>query len=231
MKVSGIYKIENLLNGKVYIGQSKDLFARYAQHFNNGLKINAKNHLYYSMNKYGIENFSFQILKITYDLDYWERFFIGWYKSYDFNLGYNLTDGGQKTNRRKDDFKYSDELKLKMSKKAKERWANPIYRENILESQRRGKLSEEGRRNRSEATKNMWETGKFKDQGKKISNTVKGRLKSEETKLKMKEASKLRELKHRNDYEDYILMGGELSYRQFSSHYKNGKNDLLGEIR
>lgn len=30
---SGIYKITNMLNGKVYVGQSKNIFVRKRQHF------------------------------------------------------------------------------------------------------------------------------------------------------------------------------------------------------
>lgn len=230
MRVSGIYKIENLLNGKVYIGQSKDLFLRYSQHFSNALIGKNNSHLYYSMNHYGINNFSFQILMMTYDLDYWERFFIYWYRSDDFEFGYNLTTGGQKGNRRKDDYHYPEEIKKKMSEKAKERWQMLDYRENILKRQHEGKWTDEGRKNRSEATKKMWENGKFKEQSRKISETMKGVKKSEETKLKMKESSRIREQKHRNDYSIYILNNGELNYNEFCRHYKNGKNDLLEEI-
>ena len=34
-QVSGIYKIENLINHKVYIGQSKNIYARWKQHKRN----------------------------------------------------------------------------------------------------------------------------------------------------------------------------------------------------
>ena len=229
MKISGIYKIENIINGKVYIGQSKDLFKRYDQHFCNAVKHSDKSYLYYSMNNHGIENFTFQILKITFDLDYWEKFFIYWYKSNDSKFGYNLTNGGQKNSEKKNIFSYSDEIKLKMSKKAKERWSDPIYRRDILESQRIGRCTNEGRKNRSEATKKMWESGKFSEQAKKISEKVKGRKKSQETKLKMKKSAKLRELKHQEDYAIYISRGVDLNYVDFHKHYKKGKNDLLGE--
>ena len=33
LPVSGIYKITNLLNGKVYVGQSQNVFERKIQHF------------------------------------------------------------------------------------------------------------------------------------------------------------------------------------------------------
>ena len=31
-KICGIYKIENLVNGKVYIGQSVDIYKRWIEH-------------------------------------------------------------------------------------------------------------------------------------------------------------------------------------------------------
>ena len=38
-KISGIYKIENLINHKVYIGQSKDINKRWSRHRSNEHKI------------------------------------------------------------------------------------------------------------------------------------------------------------------------------------------------
>lgn len=60
---SGIYKIENLINGKIYIGSCKDFYKRYHNHFSK-LKLNKhfSKHLQSSFNKYGQENFKFQIL-------------------------------------------------------------------------------------------------------------------------------------------------------------------------
>ena len=90
--ISGIYKIENLINHKVYIGQSKNIYKRWKSHINSYEKI--KKYLYSSMRKYGIENFSFEILIETYDLNYWEMFLIQIYKSNDKNYGYNRNKGG-----------------------------------------------------------------------------------------------------------------------------------------
>lgn len=89
-KISGIYKIENLINHKVYIGQSKDINTRWNRHRTNEHNI----HLKRAFEKYGIENFSFEILIETYDLDYWEIFLIQIYHATDDRFGYNLTIGG-----------------------------------------------------------------------------------------------------------------------------------------
>jgi group I intron endonuclease len=97
--VIGIYKIENLINHKVYIGQSKDILLRWKSHKNSifvdFLKIK-NHHLYKSFRKYGIKNFSFEIVKKCKkeDLNDLESFFIRVYASWHRNYGYNKTFGG-----------------------------------------------------------------------------------------------------------------------------------------
>lgn len=64
--VSGIYKIENLITHKVYIGQSVNIYHRWLAHKSNSINKNStqyNKHLYSAMRKYGIENFSFEIIK------------------------------------------------------------------------------------------------------------------------------------------------------------------------
>lgn len=60
---SGVYKITNLVNNKIYIGSSKSLRGRKATHFSSLLKN--KHHSIYlqrAFNKYGINNFNFDII-------------------------------------------------------------------------------------------------------------------------------------------------------------------------
>jgi len=60
---SGIYKITNEINGKFYIGSTKDLNRRKKDHFR--LLKKGVNHsviLQKAVNKYGIDNFKFEIL-------------------------------------------------------------------------------------------------------------------------------------------------------------------------
>lgn len=101
----GIYKIENLINGKVYIGQSVDIKERWNEHklINSRTSKEAlkkqKYPLYLAFQKYGLENFSFEILEecSLEELDMKEQFYIKKYNSYiDFpnSNGYNLTLGG-----------------------------------------------------------------------------------------------------------------------------------------
>ena len=62
-KDSGIYQIKNLINGKIYIGQSVRLYKRRRHHFED-FKHNrhGNTHLRNSVNKYGVENFKFSVL-------------------------------------------------------------------------------------------------------------------------------------------------------------------------
>ena len=229
--ISGIYKIENLINHKIYIGQSKDVMIRCKQHFDNAKKGYGKSYLYYAMRHDGIDNFSFEVIKETYDLDYWEKFFIYWYRSYESDFGYNLTTGGQKNSKRTDNYVYPQEVKDKMKERALENWKIPGYHDKIVEAQNRGKRTEEFHKKRSEATLNQWKSGNFKNQAKKLSDYWTGFKRSEETKKKMKQSSVLREKRHSQDYELYISLGGELNRREFVRYYKKGINTLLEEMK
>ena len=93
----GIYKIQNLLNNKVYVGQSNNILRRWKDHKTNAFNSNDHNyntHLYRSIRKYGLQNFSFEILEecSTSELDAREIYWISYYNS--FFEGYNLTMGG-----------------------------------------------------------------------------------------------------------------------------------------
>ena len=58
----GIYKITNLINNKFYIGSSSDLKKRLYEHRRElNLGVHANKHLQSAWNKYGEENFKFEI--------------------------------------------------------------------------------------------------------------------------------------------------------------------------
>lgn len=90
---TGIYKITNLINNKVYIGSSAlDYKARFRQHrylLKNNKHFNT--HLQAAYNKYGEENFKFSIVEYC-DVDVLyekENYYIKEYKSTDITFGYN----------------------------------------------------------------------------------------------------------------------------------------------
>lgn len=95
-----IYRIKNLINGKMYIGQTSKLYVndRWAQH-RCSARAGKSGYLYNAIRKYGEENFEFKVLlhNIPIDkLDFYEQLWIKKFNTRNPN-GYNLTDGGEGT--------------------------------------------------------------------------------------------------------------------------------------
>ena len=91
--IKAIYKITNLINNKIYIGQTVHPEKRWWEH-----KQRAKTHydnypIHLAINKYGAKNFSFEILEWTKQYDDEEARLIQEYNSISPN-GYNLIKGG-----------------------------------------------------------------------------------------------------------------------------------------
>lgn len=97
MKVSGIYAIKNLINNKIYIGQSIDIKRRCNTH---RYKLNHLKHpnkyLQKEWIKYGKENFIFEIIEKCDDilLKEKEKYWIKYYNTTNINKGYNIKIGG-----------------------------------------------------------------------------------------------------------------------------------------
>lgn len=86
--ITGIYKIINTINNKIYIGQTNDFEKRIKQH----KFCKKRKPLYLAFLKYGIDNFNFEMIEecAIADLDEREAFYLNLYKSYERELGYNL---------------------------------------------------------------------------------------------------------------------------------------------
>ena len=64
MKICGIYKITNTITGNFYIGSSKDVKRRWKSHkWPSKWNKYPNNSMYLDMQKYGVENFVFEILE------------------------------------------------------------------------------------------------------------------------------------------------------------------------
>ena len=64
MKISGIYKITNVITGDFYIGSSNDINRRWRAHkCPSTWKKCPNNPMYLVMRKYGIENFVFEVIE------------------------------------------------------------------------------------------------------------------------------------------------------------------------
>lgn len=91
-KVSGIYKITFIKNGKIYIGKSVDIAERIKQHIKSSLGIDslAKTQFYEVMKVNGAESFTFELLeevpkdRLLERESYWIKFYET--DSYGFNM-------------------------------------------------------------------------------------------------------------------------------------------------
>ena len=91
-----IYKITNTINQKVYIGKTlKTVEKRWQEHIRDSRKRDEeKRPLYSAFKKYGIENFSIEVIEECESsiLEEREKYWIEFYGS--FKYGYNATTGG-----------------------------------------------------------------------------------------------------------------------------------------
>lgn len=95
-----VYKVTNLINGKVYVGQTNG---------NNKYYLGSGSIILKAIKKYGRENFKKEILEecdTQQQLDDREIFWISFYKSNE--IGYNIMEGGNGG-------AHSEETKIKMS--------------------------------------------------------------------------------------------------------------------
>ena len=97
---TGIYKITNKINNKVYIGQSVNVEERLREHQLRAFRSPETNKeynkaLYQAIRKYGVENFTYElILKCSKEeLDRYEHQYIILYQSNKSDKGYNETSG------------------------------------------------------------------------------------------------------------------------------------------
>lgn len=167
---SGIYKISNTQNEKIYIGSSRNVTGRIREHFSRLNKLNHKNSkLMQDYRECGKESFKSEIIeecpvdKLIQREDYW----IKELDSMNQNKGYNMKDASQTV--------FNEEICNKISVKKIESWKNPKYREI------RSRQSKEFMNNpiikkfTSERTKKQWENIKIRNSIIKKLNSVKNK--------------------------------------------------------
>lgn len=135
-----IYKFVNLINNKVYIGQTrKQLRERLAHHV---WQMNSSpSYFHKALAKYGLSNFDISILETCEnpeDLNGLEVYWIDYYKSTDRDKGYNLTSGGSNIvyNHNNRHYVETEETRKKRSESAKKKWKDPEYRKRYKKSRK-----------------------------------------------------------------------------------------------
>lgn len=190
----GVYKITNRINKKIYIGSTSDLNKRKRVHFNTLNKNTHRNkHLQNSFNKYGEENFTFEVIEVcdkTYLLER-EQYYIDLFNSYNPKIGYNIVSkAGNMLG-----FRHSEETKKKISNANSGENNYMFGKTHTIEV--RQKISELAKGNKNcvgfkhtkQSRENMSKGAKGKvlsdETRQKISLKNKGKKRSKETKLKI----------------------------------------------
>jgi len=129
-----IYKITNLVNYKIYIGQTiKTIDERWYEHI--WYSKNKSNiHLYNSIKKYGIKNFKIKELLKCYnqeDLDFFEDYYIVVWDTMNPEKGYNKMRGGWGFH------SFSSEINIRRTESYKKYLSNPDNKNKIIERNRK----------------------------------------------------------------------------------------------
>lgn len=177
----GIYKITNKINGKCYIGQSVDIERRFNEHKN--CKVDKP--LYRAFKKYGIDNFTFEILEecSQEELNEKEIYYIVFYNSTTDGNGYNLEHGGEFK-----DIVLCEESKIKQVEHYKKTIEN-MLKEKFVEwhkkigAKHKGKIVSQEQRDK--ISKKLKEYFKDENVRKNLSEKHKGKVLSLSTRLKM----------------------------------------------
>lgn len=158
-----IYKHTNLINGKIYIGQTcKKPEYRWGA---NGCRYENCPKFWNAIQKYGWDNFSHEIIEVNLTQEQANEREIYWIAFYDsFHNGYNMTEGGQNwpdwtEEKRKQQSEMvrelwqNEEYKQKHSQKAKEKWQDPEFREKQIKTRN----SPNFKQKMSQKRKELWE--------------------------------------------------------------------------
>lgn len=207
----GIYCIRNILNGKRYIGKSKNIERRFWGHKNSfknykkepeRYKRRVNRHLANAVVKYGIENFAFEILQefdeINEDLlADTEIFWMEFYNTTDRDFGYNLMkDSSQKV------IVHAETRAILSEHNQGE--GNPNYG-NYWTNEMKESMSEIKKRQFAVGTYDFMKTPEWKE---KLSNWGKETWKDEDKKNTM--ARKVAEITSTLRFEQYDKVTGEL---------------------
>lgn len=144
-----IYKITNLVNGKVYIGQTtKTVLDRWKKHLDAARYGKYQTYLYNAIRKYGVGSFTIDEIDIAKDHEDINNKECVWIEKLDSlnPNGYNIRSGGNQS-------PFAQETKDKISASTKKQMQDPLARERISKAQKGRLRTDEQKRNMSLAKK------------------------------------------------------------------------------
>lgn len=184
----GIYMIKNLITNQLYIGQSVNIERRWGEHCN--LKDMKYSYIERAIKKYGVKNFSLEVIEKVNDVSFLnerEQYWIRFYNTYKDKNHYNLTPGGDFNPMLLPDVvdklrgrHLSDETKNKISIAHMGKKLSPEHRKKISEGNKGKTFSKETCNKISQSKKGYHHTDKTK---KKISKSRTGIKMSHESNL------------------------------------------------
>jgi group I intron endonuclease len=150
--VSGIYAIENTVNGKIYIGQAQDVYRRWHAHMTASRAGKMARKLMNAWRKYGEQSFRFFVVErcAVADLDTREQ---AWIDTFDaVNSGYNVspTAGSVRGT------KQTDERRKLTAERVKAQWQDSVVRQQMVASVTETRRSESYRSERATQTAQQW---------------------------------------------------------------------------
>ena len=177
-----VYMARNKINGKIYIGRTKDFNSRRKQH----LKCRGNGYFHQAIRKYGFNNFEWEILEgnisekniVSVEGRYIEK-----YKSDNREFGYNSQNvkDGVTT--------HSEETKIRMSKSHKDKKLSKPHCKKISDSRKGMTFSEEHRKNLSKSIKGKTKGKKKPDRtSEHIKNHIESRKRNQLKKIEERES-------------------------------------------
>ncbi len=139
-----IYKISNLVNGKLYIGQTTNIKTRWTSHLSLLRMDKHRNlHLQAAFKKYGEQAFVFAVIEECENANEREVYWIGYFGGTNGGLLYNKSSGG------KSGGKMSQESRNRISAWQRGRTLTPEHAANIGRGNRGKKCTDEHKRRMS----------------------------------------------------------------------------------
>jgi len=255
----GVYKIANIIDGKVYIGSAKTFNTRASNHVCALRKQKHPNkHLQASFDKYGEEAFVFEVVEVVsggkLDRTAREQYYLdkelkknNWQMTYNFLKKATSKEGScfsftpeetrKKLSKAHKRVWSNPEHRKKMSKIRKAVWGQPGYKETRPVPSFRGPHSEQAKRRLSKLAKERFKDPEYRKNalrtafkpGHKPATT--GKKLPEETKRKISMALKGKRVVIRPFIVENDIIAYKFSYQAQAAEFKTGMETLQAEGR